>query len=822
MTITRFLDELKHSTSYGDQIVRAERLPAREARYAEPRYPLHPVLKSTLESLGVAQLYTHQVAALNDIRSGKHVVVVTSTASGKTICYNVPVLETILSDPTCRALYLFPTKALAQDQLRGLLRYRDATPELPLTAGTYDGDTPQATRRKLRDEGNIILTNPDMLHQGIVPNHTRWGDFFTNLRYVVIDEIHAYRGIFGSNVANVIRRLIRICSHYDAHPQFICCSATISNPKELAEKMTGVPLNVVGGEDDGSPKGPKSFLLWNPPHLDESMVERRSANSDASNLMVELVSRRFPTIAFVRTRNGAELLYRYCQEGLQHKKPALSRLIRAYRSGYLPEERREIEKALFDGDLLGVTSTSALELGIDVGALSVSLMVGYPGSIASTWQQAGRAGRGTEESLAVLIAHNTPIDQYLMHHPDYFFGESPEHAVIDPDNPYIILGHLRCAARELPISVADEGLFGEYAPAVVDILQETRQIRPLSGKWYWTGGGYPASDVSLRNINENTYTIVDTTNENQVIGSIDEIGAFTQTHTEAVYLHDAETYFVDNLDLEQRVAYVRKADVDYYTQAITEANIRIDKEESQKKWHKSKIHFGDVTVTTTVTMFRKIKFGSRDSIGFGNLKLPPQDLQTNALWLVPELETLKRIKELGRVPVEGLLGIANVIAEVIPLFSMCDVVDIGATVDSSNTGVPTLYVYDKYPGGLGFAQKVYDIIEPVVEGCWVLIDSCQCEGGCPSCVGSAIPVHAQQGADTETRNRIPDKEAALMILHDLLNKIPYVPKPITRPTVNTVESGRAPEIPPLREIKPLPVSVEMRIRKRVQKLKKAE
>ena len=293
MTITRFLDELKHSTSYGDQIVRAERLPAREARYAEPRYPLHPVLKSTLESLGVAQLYTHQVAALNDIRSGKHVVVVTSTASGKTICYNVPVLETILSDPTCRALYLFPTKALAQDQLRGLLRYRDATPELPLTAGTYDGDTPQATRRKLRDEGNIILTNPDMLHQGIVPNHTRWGDFFTNLRYVVIDEIHAYRGIFGSNVANVIRRLIRICSHYDAHPQFICCSATISNPKELAEKMTGVPLNVVGGEDDGSPKGPKSFLLWNPPHLDESMVERRSANSDASNLMVELVSRRF-------------------------------------------------------------------------------------------------------------------------------------------------------------------------------------------------------------------------------------------------------------------------------------------------------------------------------------------------------------------------------------------------------------------------------------------------------------------------------------------------------------------------------------------------
>ncbi len=822
MTITRFLEELKHSAYYGDQIVRAERLPEREACYAEPRDPLHPAMKSTLETLGIAQLYTHQVAAIDQIRAGKHVVVVTSTASGKTICYNVPVLETMLSDPTCRALYLFPTKALAQDQLRGLLRYRDAATGLPFTAGTYDGDTPQATRRKLRDEGNIILTNPDMLHQGILPNHTRWGDFFTNLRYVVIDEIHAYRGIFGSNVANVIRRLIRICSHYDSHPKFICCSATISNPKELAEKMTGVSLNVVGGGDDGSPKGSKSFLLWNPPHLDESMVERRSANSDASNLMIELIRRRFPTIAFVRTRNGAELLYRYCQEGLQHRAPALSRMIRAYRSGYLPEERREIEKALFDGDLLGVTSTSALELGLDVGALSASLMVGYPGTIASTWQQAGRAGRGTEESLAVLIAQNTPIDQYLMHHPDYFFGESPEHAVIDPDNPYIILGHLRCAARELPICLADEGVFGENAPAVLDILEETGHIRPLNGKWYWTGGGYPASDLSLRNINDNTYTIVDTTNENQVIGSIDEIGAFTQTHTEGVYLHDAETYFVDNLDLEQRVAYVRKADVDYYTQAITETNIRVDEEESQKKWHRSKIHFGDVTVTTTVTMFRKIKFGSRDSIGFGNLKLPPQDLQTNALWLVPELVTLKRIKEFGRVPVEGMLAIANVIAEVIPLFSMCDVVDIGATVDSSNTGIPTLYVYDKYPGGLGFAQKVYDIIEPVVEGCWVLIDSCQCEGGCPSCVGSPIPVYAQQGADTETRDRIPDKEAALMILYDLLNKDRYVPKPVTRLRVNTVGGGNAPGTPPPREIKPLPESVEIRIRQRVQKLTKKE
>jgi DEAD/DEAH box helicase domain-containing protein len=819
MTISRFLDELTHSTYYRDQAVWVQRLPERPARYAAPQRPLHPTLRAILDTLGIGALYTHQALAVDAVRAGQHVVVVTSTASGKTLCYNMPVMETVFDDPGARALYLFPTKALAQDQLRGLLRYRNALPDLPLMAGTYDGDTPPTTRRTLRDEGHIILTNPDMLHTGILPNHTRWGAFFTSLRYVVIDEIHAYRGIFGSNVANVIRRLSRICAHYGAHPQFICCSATIANPAELAEKLTGVPLTLIGSDQDGSPKGPKSFLLWNPPFLDDSMVERRSANSDARDLMVELIRRRFPTIAFVRTRNGAELLYRYCQEGLQHASPSLARMVRAYRGGYLPEERREIERQLFEGELLGVTSTNALELGIDVGSLSASLMVGYPGTIASTWQQAGRAGRGTEESLAVLIAHNTPIDQYLMQNPAYFFGESPENAVIDPDNPYIVLGHLRSAARELPIGAEDEKMFGEYAPAVLDILQESEQVRPLNGKWYWTGGGYPAGDVGLRNINDNTYTIVDTTDNNQVIGSIDEIGAFTQTHTEAVYLHDAETYFVNKLDLKEKIAYVRKADVDYYTQAITEANIRVDQEESRKMWNRTAVHFGDVTVTNTVIMFRKIKFGSRDSIGFGSLDLPPQDLQTGAMWLVPSLEMLKNVKDFGRLPVEGMIGIANVVSEVIPLFSMCDVVDIGATVDSSNTGVPTLFVYDKYPGGLGFAQKVYDIVEQVVEACWVLIHACPCPDGCPSCVGSPVPIYVQHGADVEIKGRIPDKEAALVLLHDLLGKEPYIPKPVTHPRIGVAGAAPAPQAPP-RDVKPLPESVELRIRQRVQGLRK--
>ncbi|MBM3262623.1 MAG: DEAD/DEAH box helicase [candidate division Zixibacteria bacterium] len=818
MTLSRLLDDLLHSTYYGNQVAGVKSLPERKARFATPKRPVHPALFSILETLGIRELYTHQAMALDAVRAGNHVVIVTSTASGKTLCYNIPVLETLLETPGARALYLFPTKALAQDQLRGLLRYREAHPHLPLAAGTYDGDTPPTTRRKLRDEGQIILTNPDMLHSGILPNHTRWGGFFTSLKYIVIDEIHTYRGIFGSNVANVIRRLSRICAHYGASPRFICSSATIANPMELAEKLTGASLTLIGCEHDGSPKGPKSFVLWNPPFLDELMVERRSANSDAQHLMVELIRRRFPTIAFVRTRNGAELLYRYCQEGLQHVSPSLSRMIRAYRGGYLPEERREIERQLFEGELLGVTSTNALELGIDVGGLSACLMVGYPGTIASTWQQAGRAGRGKEESLAVLIAHNTPIDQYLMQNPDYFFGESPENAVIDPDNPYIVLGHLRCAVRELPVDWEDERGFGEYAPAVLDILQESGQVKMLNGRWYWSGTGYPAQ-ISLRNINDNTYTIVDTTADNQVIGSIDEIGAFTQTHTEAVYLHDAETYFVDKLDLTQKIAYVRKADVDYYTQAVTETNIRVDREENERMWNKTGLHFGDVTVTTTVIMFRKIKFGSRDSIGFGNLDLPPQELATNALWMVPSIDTLHLVKGFGRLPVEGMVGIANVIGEVIPLFSMCDVVDIGATVDSSNTGAPTLFVYDKYPGGLGFAQKVYDIVEQVVEGCWTLIRACPCADGCPSCVGSAVPIYVQHGADVEIKGRIPDKEAALVILHDWLGKEPYIPKPVTHARLSTAAPLPPPQPSP-REVKPLPEGVEWRIRQRVQTLKR--
>lgn len=808
MDMKKFLEEIEHNREYEGQIVYLKDIPPREAEYADLRDPLNPQLEKALGSQGIERLYSHQVSAIDAVREGKNIVVVTSTASGKTLCYNIPILEESMRDERMRTLYLYPTKALAQDQLKKIIRYKEIDPAFDFLAGTYDGDTPTSTRKKLRDSGNLILSNPDMLHSGILPNHTRWSDFFANLKFVVIDEIHAYRGIFGSNVANVMKRLNRVCAHYGSSPQFICSSATIGNPKELAEKLTDHEMVLI--ENDGSPKGPKKFVLWNPPFIDEGKTERRSPNTEARRLMVELIRGRIQTITFVQARVLAELIYRYSREDLQRISPSLANSIRAYRGGYLPEDRREIERQLFSGELLGVVSTNALELGIDIGGLDACIMVGYPGSVASTWQQAGRAGRGSEDAVAILIGYNNPIDQYLMKRPEYLFGQSVENVVIDVNNPYIMIGHLRCAANELPITEADEVKFGEMAPALMELLEENQQVKLMGDEWYWTGTGYPAADFGLRDMADNEYTIVDTTDRNQVIGTLDEFSAFMMVHKEAIYMHDAETYFVKDLNLTQRVAYVEKIDADYYTQAITETNIRVDETEVEQERLKGKAYFGQVTVTSATIMFRKIKFFSLDSIGFGNLDLPPKELNTSALWIVPPASTLKRVKDFGRVPSEGLAGIGNAMVGVIPLYVICDYTDIGPVIDSSNTGVPTLFIYDKYQGGLGFAQKSYELLDQIMESCLELISSCPCEDGCPSCVGSPSRSWSYFDADSEFRERIPDKEASLIILHDILGKEPYVPKSLPAGKEDSRKT---------RDIKRLPENVEAKIRKRVQILK---
>ncbi|MBE3577728.1 MAG: DEAD/DEAH box helicase [Limnochordales bacterium] len=773
MNVESFLGHLTSDANYRGQICHRRELPARPARFADPARPLPEPLQKGLAALGISRLYLHQAKVLDLAREGKDVVVVTGTASGKSLCYNLPILEDLLAHPDHRALYLFPTKALAQDQLRALETLTQAA-GLEVSAGTYDGDTPPHTRRKLRAGGQLILTNPDMLHAGILTNHGGWAHFFSRLRWVVVDEVHTYRGVFGSNVALLMRRLLRVAGLYGGRPQFLAASATVRNPGELAEKLFGRPVEVV--DEDGAPRGPRTFIFWNPPVVDRGEI-RRSATLEARDLLVRLVEQGVSAIAFSRTRGGAELLYRYTREALEAISPRLARLVRAYRAGYLPEERRRIEQELFSGQLRAVCATSALELGIDVGDLDASILVGYPGSIASTWQQAGRAGRRDEPALAVLIAQPGPIDQYLVHHPDYFFELSPEHAVIDPGNPYIALNHLRAALAELPLRPSELAIFGRYGPALLELLEERGEAIRRGGRAYWTGRGQPATQFGLRTLDDVTYTIllVEDGREVQVLGTTDEVNAFLQLHPEAVYLHGGECYFVDELDLKEKVARVHREDLDYYTQAIAERRVQIEKVEAHKSGGAADAGFGPVSVLFLPYMFKKIRFSTRENVGYGRISLPSRTLETVGLWIEPSATVRESVERAGRSAAGGLLGLANVLAEVVPLYAMCDPQDIGTAIGPGESGRPAVFLYDQYPGGLGFSERVFRLLPEVLESCLDLIDSCACADGCPSCVGAPLPGPAALVGDTA--GLVPDKLAALLLLSHLTGRRPRIPLP---------------------------------------------
>ena len=808
MNVTDFLHGLRASRGWREQITHAEKIPAREGRFSEPDPPLPESIRNMLEQQDIHRLYTHQQQALAAVREGRDFVVVTGTASGKTLCYNLPVFEELLNDPQCCGLYLFPTKALSQDQLRGLVRAMEGVEELDVYVGTYDGDTPPDKRKNLRENGQIIFTNPDMLHAGILPNHAKWSRFFSRLKFVVIDEIHTYRGVFGSQVAGVLLRLDRICRHYGVRPRYLCSSATIANPLELAEQLTGRQMTLI--DNDGAPRGPKTFALWNPPFLDDERIERRSPLTEAQYLMTAFLEERIPTIAFTRTRSSTELLYRFVQDGLT---PSLARKVRAYRGGYLPQDRRQIEQQLFSGELLGVVSTNALELGIDIGSLEVCILVGYPGTVASTWQQAGRAGRGDEPALVIFIGQNSPIDQYLVNNGRYLFGRSPEHAIVDLTNPHIAIGHLRCAAKELPVGAAEsENLFGEYTPAMLELLTEEKHLKKTTQGWRYAGASYPAGQVNLRNIDDVSYTINEMTDEGpQTIGMMDEMSAFTQAHTHAVYLHNGEVYFVDELDVARKVVQVKQQELDYYTQSITEPNIDLQDTERETRWRISTIGTGSVSVSLNVVMFKKIKFENRDAIGYENLDLPTRTLDTTAMWVVPPKSALELCAKWNRVPAEGLRGIVNVLVEVIPLFVMGDTRDIGGVVDSGNLGRPALFVYDKYPGGIGFSERAYEWMEQIMASALELIMACPCSGGCPSCVGAPLPPSAVGGP--EEKDLVPDKEAALVLLHEILEKEPYTPREPVPPKHSRVSSVTESAEKP---VKSLPPGVEDKIRRRIK------
>jgi DEAD/DEAH box helicase domain-containing protein len=764
MKIDAVLAELQ--LTKGDAIRHVEHIPAREARYAELEPPLAPPLAEALRHLGIERLYSHQAEYIAAARRGQNVVAVTPTASGKTYCFLLPVLEQFYYEGGGSALFLYPTKALSQDQLRNLSRFLALAPPVAarVAAGVYDGDTPPPARRKLRDSANLLITNPDMLHAGILPHHARWGRFFSSLRYVVVDELHAYRGIFGSHVANVLRRLGRVAAHYGAAPQFLLTSATIANPAEHAAKLVGGPVALVN--ESGAPQGDRYFLVLNPPLSDRGLGLRRSANVEASEILQALVKEGVQSVTFARARVVAELIYKYAREALG---PKYEGKLRSYRGGYLPEERREIERRLFGGELLAVTATNALELGIDVGGMDAAVVVGFPGSIASLRQQSGRAGRRADASLAVLVAYDDPVDQYLARHPHYVFGRSPEAALIDPENVYILSGHLRCAAAELPLSAEDLASFGASAPVVAEAVAAEGDMAAQDGKYWWLSADYPAANVNLRSSSDNTVTIMDAGADNAVIGTLDYESALEQLYPEAVYIQQGETYFVRELDLGQKVAFVERREVDYYTQAMVEATLRLLKTLESHENAAGAYGLGEALVTWRTVGFKKIKFYSLESIGWSALELPAVELPTVAFYVAPGPEVLGGVQQMGYNPFEGLVGLKNALLAVVPLFAMCDPRDLRGVVDSSNLGTPAAFVYDVYPGGLGYAEHAYHELDRVLRAAEELIAGCECRTGCPSCVGVAT-FTPNQVADPDLRRGhfIPHKGAALALARALL------------------------------------------------------
>ena len=777
----RFLADLMAERGYAGQVVHVKSLAARPGRFADPAEALPGPLEAGLAAMGAKRLYVHQARALDLARQGKDFVVVTGTASGKTMCYNLPVIERLLAAPKAKALYLFPTKALAQDQLGTLKRWAETCPDVGavLRPATYDGDTPTHNRRKIRTEANVILSNPDMLHVGILPYHPRWASFLQNLQYVVVDELHQYRGIFGSNVAMVMRRLARVCAHYGSRPQFIGSSATIANPGQLAEAVIGRPCETI--DTDGSPRGPRLFVLWNPPPFGPDALARKSANMEATDLLVRLVQRGVQTIVFTKARVVAELVYRYARERLQKTCKPLADKVRAYRGGYLPEERRAIERALFTGQLLGIASTNALELGIDVGTLDASILVGFPGTIASAWQQAGRAGRGREQALTILLAYNDPIDQYLMHHPEYFFGRPVEQGVVDPQNPYILAGHLGCAAAELPLAPEDTDLFGPRTPQVADLLAADGALARIDDRYYWSRAESPSQKTDLRTISNDTFSIVllrpggcggelrTGRGASEVIGQVDSISAPELVYPNAVYLHEGESYLVRQLDFAAKVAYVERAETDYYTQPVLADKCKIRQERERKNHRGLTACFGDLTVTWATVAMKKIKFYTNENIGQTALDLPAQTLETTGLWMMVDPEYLEDLRGMGLKAVEGLVGLRNLALVCLPMLAMCDRRDISGIVESSNTGRPTAFLYDRFLGGLGLAEKGYELIGELLEMCRRLVRECTCESGCPTCVGLANlrpPVH--QDPDLAYGYAIPSKEATVALLDRLL------------------------------------------------------
>ncbi|WML45067.1 DEAD/DEAH box helicase [Neobacillus sp. PS3-40] len=730
-SLQEILAELKRNSYFKENIINWKTILERPAQTASFPTDLKPILEDGLKKRGIDKLYSHQKSAYESVMDGHSIVAVTPTASGKTLCYNLPVLQKILSNPEARALYIFPTKALAQDQ-KSEINEIIQTSGMNINSYTYDGDTPANIRQKVRKAGHVVITNPDMLHSAILPHHTKWVSLFENLQIVVIDELHTYRGVFGSHVANVIRRLKRICQYYGSHPVFICTSATIANPLELAESLTEEPMKLI--DNNGAPSGRKHFLFYNPPVVNKPLNIRRSATLEVRKLAGELLKNKIQTIVFARSRVRVEIILTYLQELVKNQLGAKS--IMGYRGGYLPTERRKIEKGLRSGEIYGVVSTNALELGVDIGQLQVCIMTGYPGTISSAWQQAGRAGRRHGESLVIMVASSSPLDQYIIQNPDYFFNKSPETARINPDNLIILIDHMKCAAYELPFKIGEQ--FGKVGTEeLLEYLTEERVLYQNGDKWYWMNDSFPAHNISLRSASQENIVIIDQTNSAgvKVIGEMDRFSAMTLLHDEAIYLHQGTQFQVEKLDWEEKKAFVREVSVDYYTDANLAVQLKVLEVDKRKEMPEIELGYGDVSVRAMATIFKKIKFETHENIGSGPIHLPEEELHTNAAWI----SLNKPLTEMGVDRLEqGLIGVAHALNHIAPLFVMADPQDIHVVpqVKADHNEKPTIFFYDRYPGGIGLSEKIFGGMNEVFLSTKRMIKQCQCDHGCPSCVGA--------------------------------------------------------------------------------------
>ncbi|MEN5060460.1 DEAD/DEAH box helicase [Luteimonas sp. TWI1416] len=776
----------KLSAKYPGRITGSLLLPGQPGRYAPMPGEVPEALARALRSRGIDRLYSHQAQAWAATQAGRHVVVATPTASGKSLCYTLPVLSAAIAARS-KALYLFPTKALAQDQVAELLEL-NAAGELGLRAATFDGDTPGDARQAIRINGDIVVSNPDMLHQAILPHHTKWAQFFENLRYVVIDEIHTYRGVFGSHVANVIRRLKRVCAFYGVTPQFILCSATIGNAREHGRALIEVDdAQLEAIDDGGAPRGDKHVLLWNPPVVNPDLGLRASARSQSNRIARLAIRSGLKTLVFCQTRLMVEVLTKYLKEVFDHD-PRKPRRIRAYRGGYLPTERRAAEREMRAGSIDGIVSTSALELGVDIGSLDVVVLNGYPGSISATWQRFGRAGRRQQPSVGVLVASSEPMDQYVVRHPEFFAQANPEHARIEPDQPLILLDHIRCAAFELPF--VDGDMFGPVAPLPwLEVLAESGVLHHEGDRWEWIADSYPAQAVNLRSVADGNFVVVDRTDGRQtIIAEVDYSAAALTLYEGAIHMIQSEPFQVERLDWEGRKAYVQRTHVDYYTDAIDYTKLKVLDDAEQADAGQGSAHLGEVHVVRRVSGYKKIRFHTHENIGYGPVNLPDQELHTSAVWWQLPQRALDAAFDARHEALDGFLGASYALHLVAQVAVMAESRDLqkavgsgdgtwfatadqrgrgqlrdgeGAALDIAGIGrfAPTLYLYDNYPGGVGLSSPLFGRRDELLAQAAALIDGCGCRAGCPACVGPIL-------ASEEDTERTPRQLAARVV--DLL------------------------------------------------------